>query len=98
MGTSLARVSELEMVVAKLESQLADVYRSRSWRLTAPVRWLTARAFKPEGSIRRLFRASRPREAEPARVDVQASAADAVVGKKLAALDQLGSRIRKSKQ
>ncbi|WP_315387411.1 methyltransferase domain-containing protein [uncultured Stenotrophomonas sp.] len=98
MGTSLARVRELESIVATLESQLADVYQSRSWRLTAPVRWFTARFMKPGGRIRRLFRGSGPREIEPVQDGAQPSAADAVVEKRLAALDQLGSRIRKSKQ
>lgn len=98
MGNSRVRIQELEMVVTALESQLASIYRSRSWRLTAPVRWITARVLKPGGSLRRLLGSARRRAAVAARDEGQASAADAAVEKRLAALDQLGSRIRKSKQ
>ena len=35
-----ARAAEMEADVARLRAELDAVYRSSSWRITAPLRWL----------------------------------------------------------
>ncbi len=95
MGSSRARVRELEAAVEVLEGQIDRLYASRSWRLTAPVRWFSAKVLKRGASPVGI---PAPRAVAAAAPGDLASPADAASEKRLAALDQLGSRIRQSKQ
>lgn len=96
MGSSRARVRELEAAVEVLEGQIDSLHASRSWRLTAPVRWLSAKLLNRGGA--RASLASGPVTRPVTAPGDLSSPADAASDKRLAALDQLASRIRQSKQ
>ncbi|KLD73498.1 methyltransferase domain-containing protein [Xanthomonas hyacinthi] len=91
------RIRELEFAVEALERQVASIHDSRSWRVTAPLRWFsTAVLGRPRAALVR----SRPIGARGDAAVADAglpTPADAALEKRLAALDQLGSRIRKSR-
>lgn len=95
VGTARERIRELEMSVEALDGQLARVYASRSWRITRPLRWFTTRVLKrgsPSGDIGSATNA--PSLAAATKSGEVPTPAQAAVEKKLAALDQLGRRIR----
>ena len=98
VGTSRARVRELEMAVEVLEGQIAGIYASRSWRLTAPVRWFTTRVLRRGGPVPAHSITGKPRRNASARDGGLPSPADVATDKRLVAVDQLASRIRKSKR
>lgn len=96
VGSSRARVRELEMAVETLEGQIRSVYASRSWRLTAPVRWFTSKVLRRGGGAPALSVTGKPRRSAAAREGDLPSPADVAIDKRLHAVDQLASRIRKS--
>jgi O-antigen chain-terminating methyltransferase len=98
-GSSRTRVRELEMAVEVLEGQIRNVYASRSWRLTAPVRWFGTKVLRRGAGAVPAFAASgKPRRGVGATHAGSPSPADVAVDKRLVAVDQLASRIRKSKR
>lgn len=97
VGSSRARVRELEMAVEELEWQIKSVYASRSWRLTAPVRWFMTKVLK-RGRAAPLSGADKPRRGAVTRHANLPSPADIATDKRLVAVDQLASRIRKSRR
>lgn len=98
MGSSRARVRELEMAVEVLEGQIRDVYTSRSWRITAPLRWFIARVLKRGQGVPALAAYSAQRRKAAGAHGNLPTPADVATEKRLAALDQLASRIRASKR
>lgn len=98
IGSSRARVRELEMAVEVLEGQIRNVYASRSWRLTAPVRWFASKVLRRGGAVPPLSTTGKSRRSAGARDGSLPSPADVATDKRLLAVDQLASRIRKSKR
>jgi len=96
VGSSRARVRELEMAVQALEGQIRNVYASRSWRLTAPVRWFTTKVLKRGGALPSVT--GKPRKSAALREGHHPSAADVATSKRLVAVDQLASRIRNARR
>ncbi|MFA8518106.1 methyltransferase domain-containing protein [Xanthomonas campestris] len=99
-GTASAReyIRELEMAVDALEGQINSLHGSRSWRVTAPLRLFTTRVLKRGNAD-----AATIRKVSDARLEshvhtdgVTPTPAEAAMDERLAAVDQLGSRIRKS--
>lgn len=99
VGSSRTRVRELEIAVEVLEGQIKGMYASRSWRVTAPLRWLIAKVMKRGGASPPFLTASgtQRKKASVAQGHLP-SPADAATAKRLVALDQLASRIRASKR
>lgn len=98
MGSSRVRLRELEMAVETLEGRIRVIQASRSWRLTAPLRWFTSKVLKRGGALSGNSGARKPRKVAAAREGKLLSPADVVTDKRLAAVDQLASRIRKSRR
>lgn len=92
-ASSRDRIRELEMAVEVLEQQVAGVYRSRSWRITAPLRWLTTKLSRREKALLD-FPGGILKENNKISDGTAISPADAIVDRKLAALDQIASRVR----
>ncbi|SMQ94169.1 methyltransferase domain-containing protein [Xanthomonas fragariae] len=96
--TARARVRELEYSVSALEGLIAEFYTSRSWRVTAPLRWVTTKVLRRDNPSAQIV----PRKTEPANAIVYGgdlpSPAEAALEKRLAALDQIGRRVRKPEQ
>lgn len=96
--TSRARIRELEYIVGGLEGLIAEFYTSRSWRVTAPLRWVTTKVLRRDEPSAQIV----PRKTEPTNAIAYGedlpSPADAALEKRLAALDQIGRRVRKPKQ
>lgn len=96
VGASQARVRELEAALQLLQVRLHQMQTSRSWRLTAPLRWFTARM-----PGRRLLGAALRRIRGQGRIGRAShelgSPAEAALEKRVAAVDQIGSRVRKAK-
>ncbi|MEA9550828.1 methyltransferase domain-containing protein [Xanthomonas campestris pv. campestris] len=92
------RIRELEFAVDTLEGQIGELHTSRSWRVTAPLRWVTMKVTKRG----RPLVAHAPQRLERTELvlaeDEVVTPADVAIDKQLAALDQLGSRIRKAKK
>lgn len=97
-GSSRTRVRELETAVEVLEGQIRSVYASRSWRLTAPVRWFMTRILRRGGVLPALAGSGNPRKSAATGRGGLPSPADVAVDKRLVAVDQLASRIRKLKR
>ncbi|MEA9573288.1 methyltransferase domain-containing protein [Xanthomonas campestris] len=99
-GTASAReyIRELEMAVEALEGQINSLHGSRSWRVTAPLRLFTTRVLKRGNADAATIRkVSDARLESPVHTDgVTPTPAEAAMDERLAAVDQLGSRIRKS--
>ncbi|MEQ7329634.1 methyltransferase domain-containing protein [Xanthomonas campestris] len=99
-GTASAReyIRELEMAVDALEGQINSLHGSRSWRVTAPLRLFTTRVLKRGNADAATIRkVSDARLESPVHTDgVTPTPAEAAMDERLAAVDQLGSRIRKS--
>ena len=99
-GTASAReyIRELEMAVDALEGQINSLHGSRSWRVTAPLRLFTTRVLKRGNADAATIRkVSDARLESPVHTDgVTPTPAEAAMDQRLAAVDQLGSRIRKS--
>ncbi|WP_076039727.1 methyltransferase domain-containing protein [Xanthomonas campestris] len=99
-GTASAReyIRELEMAVEALEGQINSLHGSRSWRVTAPLRLFTTRVLKRGNADAATIRkVSDARFESPVHTDgVTPTPAEAAMDERLAAVDQLGSRIRKS--
>ncbi|MEA9758483.1 methyltransferase domain-containing protein [Xanthomonas campestris pv. raphani] len=99
-GTASAReyIRELEMAVEALEGQISSLHGSRSWRVTAPLRLFTTRVLKRGNADAATIRkVSDARLESPVHTDgVTPTPAEAAMDERLAAVDQLGSRIRKS--
>ncbi|MFC7520580.1 methyltransferase domain-containing protein [Xanthomonas populi] len=96
--TSRARVRELEYIVGGLEGLIADFHTSRSWRVTAPLRWVTTKVLRRDEPLAQIV----PRKTEPTNAIAYGqdlpTPADAALEKRLAALDQIGRRVRKPEQ
>lgn len=99
-GTASAReyIRELEMAVDALEGQINSLHGSRSWRVTAPLRLFTTRVLKRGNADAATIRkVSDARLESPVHTDgVTPTPAEAAMDERLVAVDQLGSRIRKS--
>ena len=99
-GTASAReyIRELEMAVDALEGQINSLHGSRSWRVTALLRLFTTRVLKRGNADAATIRkVSDARLESPVHTDgVTPTPAEAAMDERLAAVDQLGSRIRKS--
>ncbi|MDA5343713.1 methyltransferase domain-containing protein [Stenotrophomonas maltophilia] len=96
VGAARQRVHELEVAVDALERQITRLHASRSWRITAPLRWFMAKVLRRGGAsddASGLIRAKSTHAV--ASHDDLMTPADTVVDKKLAALDQIASRIRR---
>ncbi len=93
--SSRQRIRDLEMTVGTLEQQVAGFYASRSWRITAPLRWFSTRVLgRP--SPQELAPPPKSVRNEVSAGEELSSPVDAIVDRKLAALNQLASRIRRS--
>lgn len=93
-----SRIRELELAVDMLEGQIGELHTSRSWRVTAPLRWVTMKVTKRGGPLV-VHAPQRLERTEPVLAeDEVVTPADVAIDKQLAALDQLGSRIRKAKK
>jgi len=96
VGVARQRVQELEVAVDALERQIASLRASRSWRITAPLRWFTSKVLRRGGEY---DGAIDPGKAKSARAVAShgdlMTPADTAVDKKLAALDQIASRVRR---
>ncbi|PPU77908.1 kinase [Xanthomonas cucurbitae] len=100
--TTAARehIRELELAVEVLEGQIDSLHASRSWRITAPLRLFTTRVLKRgdgNAAIIRNARVPQPEDVVTADGSVP-TPAEAAMDKRVAAVDQLGSRIRKSRK
>lgn len=98
VGSSRAHVRQLEMAVEALEGQIKGVYASRSWRVTAPLRWFIAKVMKRGGASPFSAALGTQSKKAPVAHGHLPSPADAATAKRLVALDQLASRIRASKR
>ncbi|MBB4605066.1 O-antigen chain-terminating methyltransferase [Xanthomonas arboricola] len=92
------RARELELAVQMLEKQLAEFHASRSWRVTAPLRWFSVKVNK-RGAPPSVPLIQRTEGAATAvsehTLDTPAGVA---IDKRLVALDQLGARIRRMRK
>ncbi|MCL1530531.1 methyltransferase domain-containing protein [Xanthomonas nasturtii] len=87
----------LELAVEVLEGQIDSLHASRSWRITAPLRLFTTRVLKRgDGNVAIIRNAPVPQLEDVATLDGSVpTPAEAAMDKRVAAVDQLGSRIRK---
>ncbi|OAX85703.1 kinase [Xanthomonas nasturtii] len=93
-------IRELELAVEVLEGQIDSLHASRSWRITAPLRLFTTRVLKRgDGNVAIIRNAPVPQLEDVAILDGSVpTPAEAAMDKRVAAVDQLGSRIRKSRK
>ncbi|WP_249054581.1 methyltransferase domain-containing protein [Xanthomonas nasturtii] len=93
-------IRELELAVEVLEGQIDSLHASRSWRITAPLRLFTTRVLKRgDGNVAIIRNAPVPQLEDVATLDGSVpTPAEAAMDKRVAAVDQLGSRIRKSRK
>ncbi|EGD09723.1 Methyltransferase/kinase domain [Xanthomonas vesicatoria ATCC 35937] len=93
-------IRELELAVEVLEGQIDSLHASRSWRITAPLRLFTTRVLKRgDGNVAIVRNAPVPQLEVVATLDGSVpTPAEAAMDKRVAAVDQLGSRIRKSRK
>ncbi|CAD0306902.1 methyltransferase domain-containing protein [Xanthomonas hortorum] len=93
-------IRELELAVEVLEGQIDSLHASRSWRITAPLRLFTTRVLKRGGgNVASIRNASDTQLEDVATPDGSVpTPAEAAMDKRVAAVDQLGTRIRKSRK
>ena len=98
VGVARQRVQELEVAVDALERQIASLHASRSWRITAPLRWFMTKVLRRGGGADDASGLGRARSTRAAASpgDLM-TPADTAVDKKLAALDQIASRVRRTR-
>ncbi|MGN5644512.1 methyltransferase domain-containing protein [Xanthomonas hortorum] len=97
-STAREHMRELELAVEGLEGQIDSLHASRSWRITAPLRLFTTRVLKRgSGDVARIRHVPEAHLEDVASTDGSApTPAEAAMDKRVAAVDQLGRRIRKS--
>lgn len=91
------RVRELEIAVELLERQITSLHTSRSWRVTAPLRWFMTKVLRRGAASDDASGSGRAKSTTAAAPtgDLM-TPADTAVDKKLVALDQIASRVRRT--
>ncbi|PZP60833.1 MAG: kinase [Pseudoxanthomonas spadix] len=90
------RIRQLEAMAASLEEQLRTVYASSSWRITAPFRWFSIKVLK-RGATAQVSKHRAEASAGQSLQDDLRRPGDVIIEKRLAALDQIGARVRKKR-
>ena len=88
------RIQQLETMVSSLSRKLDEMYSSRSWRITAPLRWMGLHVRKTRSKAGAITDNDFPESLSKSQEE-NIFPGDVLLCKKLATLDQIGSRIRK---